>query len=90
MAAGRESMLTLVKRCLSREKGTWPTVAAGSGVPYGTVTKIALGHVQDPRISTVQALYDYFDDVDRSANLLAPMRCAPCMDATSAASGLTE
>jgi hypothetical protein len=61
MATGREPMLTSVKRCLSREKGTWPAVAAGSGVPYGTVTKVALGHVKDPRVSTVQALFDYFD-----------------------------
>ena len=36
------------------------TVAAGSGVPYSTVTKIAQGSVKDPGVHTVQRLADYF------------------------------
>ena len=36
------------------------TVAAGSGVPYSTVTKIAQGSVKDPSVHTVQRLADYF------------------------------
>lgn len=36
------------------------TVAAGSGVPYSTVTKIAQGSVKDPGVHTVQRLADFF------------------------------
>ncbi len=36
------------------------TVAAGSGVPYSTLTKIAQGSVKDPSVHTVQRLADYF------------------------------
>ena len=35
-------------------------VAAESGVPYSTVTKIAQGSVTDPSVHTVQRLADYF------------------------------
>ena len=35
-------------------------VAAGSGVPYSTVTKIAQGSVKEPGVHTVQRLADYF------------------------------
>jgi len=51
----------VVHRLLSR-RGDWPTVARESGVPYTTLTHIAQGHSRDPRISTVQALHDYFEE----------------------------
>jgi len=35
-------------------------VAAGSGVPYSTVTKIAQGSVKEPSVHTVQRLADFF------------------------------
>lgn len=37
-----------------------PNVALGSGVPESTIKKIRSGEVKDPRVSTVQALYEYF------------------------------
>lgn len=36
------------------------TVAAGSGVPFSTLTKIAQGAIKAPSVHHVQALYDYF------------------------------
>jgi len=36
------------------------TVAAGSGVPYSTLTKIAQGSIKDPSVHHVQRLADYF------------------------------
>lgn len=39
-------------------------VAAGSGVPFSTVTKIAQGQIKSPRIHQVQALHDYFRKTD--------------------------
>ena len=45
---------------LDKEKGNLRTVAQRSGVPYPTLTKITSRAVSDPRVSTVQALHDYF------------------------------
>lgn len=61
MKANREPMLDTVLRRLNQEKGDWPRVADESAVPYQTITKIAGGFVRNPRILTVQALFDYFD-----------------------------
>ncbi|KWC82747.1 hypothetical protein [Burkholderia cepacia] len=61
MKGNREPMLDTVLRRLNQVKGDWPRIADESTVPYQTITKIACGFVRDPRISTVQALYDYFD-----------------------------
>ncbi len=36
------------------------TIARDSGVPYGTLTKIAQGQITNPRIQTLQRLADYF------------------------------
>ncbi|MFM0192403.1 hypothetical protein PQQ65_04875 [Paraburkholderia strydomiana] len=56
----QENMLDTVMRKLDETRGTWPEISVSSGVPYQTLTKIACGIVRDPRISTVQALLDYF------------------------------
>ncbi|MFL9960448.1 hypothetical protein PQR02_04790 [Paraburkholderia sediminicola] len=53
-------MLGTVLRRLDGVKGAWPEVARQSGVPYQTLTKIACRIVADPRVSTVQTLFDYF------------------------------
>lgn len=35
-------------------------VAADTGVPFSTLTKIAQGSVKDPSVHTIQVLFDYF------------------------------
>ena len=60
MIENREPMLGTVLRRLNQEKGDWPRVADESAVPYQTITKIAGGFVRNPRVLTVQALFDYF------------------------------
>ncbi|WP_264858472.1 hypothetical protein [Burkholderia cenocepacia] len=45
---------------LHKNKGKWRRIAQDAGVPYDTLTKIALSRVTDPRVSNVQALHDYF------------------------------
>ncbi|WP_244108842.1 hypothetical protein [Burkholderia anthina] len=67
MKGNREPMLDTVLRRLNQVKGDWPRIADESTVPYQTITKIACGFVRDPRISTVQALYDYFEDLSERA-----------------------
>lgn len=55
------TLLDQVLFLLSREKGNLRAVAAASGVPYSTLTKLSSGSVTDPRFSTVNALHDYFE-----------------------------
>ncbi|KVA70997.1 hypothetical protein WM36_02285 [Burkholderia ubonensis] len=55
-------MLAVTLECLAREKGGLREVAKATGIPYSTLSKISSGAVTDPRVSTVQILYDYFVD----------------------------
>ncbi len=54
------SWLEFVIEQLHKNKGKWRRIAQDAGVPYDTLTKIALSRVTDPRVSNVQALHDYF------------------------------
>lgn len=45
---------------LEAEKGRWSAVAEGSGVPKRTLEKIARKEIQDPGVSHIQKLADYF------------------------------
>ncbi|RKT99013.1 hypothetical protein C7H84_33855 [Burkholderia sp. Nafp2/4-1b] len=64
MQIEREPILAFVLRELDAAKGDWPEISRRSGVPYQTLTKIAGRLVGDPRISTVQALYDCLRERD--------------------------
>jgi transcriptional regulator with XRE-family HTH domain len=56
-----EPILAAVLRSLSASRGKLADVARASGVPYHTLTKIAQGQVENPRIGTIQRLVDYFN-----------------------------
>ncbi|NIF88077.1 Cro/Cl family transcriptional regulator [Burkholderia sp. Cy-637] len=60
MSRGAGEWLTFVVDSLRASKGRWRQISADTGVPYDTLTKIALSRVSDPRVSNVQALHDYF------------------------------
>jgi len=62
-----ESILIFVKRRLEESRGYWPQIAASTGVPYFTITNIAQGKTEDPRVSTLQKLVDYFRARDAEA-----------------------
>lgn len=49
-----------VMACLDARAISQRQVAAGSGVPFSTVAKIAQRVVADPSVHTVQRLADYF------------------------------
>jgi len=53
-------LLEFVRRRLESSKGTWPAIAEATGVPYDTITKIAQGTIEDPGVSKVQKLANYF------------------------------
>lgn len=36
-------------------------IAAGSGVPFSTLTKIAQGQIKAPSVHHIQAIYDFFN-----------------------------
>ena len=42
-------------------------IAAGSGVPFSTLAKIAQGSVKEPSVHTIQRLADYFAAIDQAA-----------------------
>lgn len=64
-----DGILKAVLRNLNTSRGNWVEISQASGVPYHTLTKIAQGAVQNPRIETVQRLVDYFS---RNSNKDAP------------------
>jgi DNA-binding phage protein len=45
---------------LGKRSGSWPRVARESGVPYGTLKKIATRSTTSPRIDTLEQLAAYF------------------------------
>jgi len=55
-----DSLYDLVMRELEAARGSWPTVAQGSGVPFSTVVKIARREIKDPGISHIEKLARYF------------------------------
>ena len=68
------NLYAYVMACLRARTIPQRAVAAGSGVPFSTVAKIAQGSVTDPSVHTVQKLADYFaskgvkPDTDRTAH----------------------
>lgn len=56
-----ENTAQRIRRLLNERKGSWPEIARDSGVPYFTITKIASGASENPRIKTCDALNLYFD-----------------------------
>jgi hypothetical protein len=59
-----EPLLDYVKARLEAHRGEWPQIARITGVPYFTITNIVQGKVEDPRISTIQPLVDYFQALE--------------------------
>lgn len=49
------------------EKDRLEEVAKGADVPYHTLLKIAKGETEDPKVSTVQKLYDYLKGLEARA-----------------------
>lgn len=49
-----------LRRRLEEEKGNWPTIAAESGVPYGTLEKVGQGDTENPSLPTARALRAWF------------------------------
>lgn len=53
-----------VLKHLEAAKGRWTEVADGSGVSKRTLEKIARGEIEDPGVSHVQKLADYFHSIE--------------------------
>lgn len=55
-----ESTVAMLRRRLGEEKGNWPGIADESGVPYGTLEKVAQGDTKNPQFETVDKLLSWF------------------------------
>lgn len=60
-------MLEYVISCLQEAKGRWPGIADEAGISLRTLEKIARREVHDPRIGSVQVLYDHFRSTTQGA-----------------------
>ena len=65
MTPKRESLLTYVVRELDATRGTWHEIAKDTGVPHGTIARIAQGRTPNPGVLTVEALANHFHHVGR-------------------------
>lgn len=45
---------------LQESKGTWPEVATRTGLSVRTIRKIATGEIEDPGVSHIEKLANYF------------------------------
>lgn len=61
------NLLEYVLRKLEESRGTWPDIAEKTGVPYDTITKIAQRKIEDPKVSKLQTLADYFRGIEQAA-----------------------
>ena len=68
-----ENILDYVRSRLpaASDKERLEIIAKGAEVPYHTLLKIANGETEDPRVSTVQNLLQYFKAMDRPARKAA-------------------
>jgi transcriptional regulator with XRE-family HTH domain len=57
-----ESLHEYVLRHLEDSKGRWSEVAEGAGVSKRTLEKIARREIEDPGISHIEKLANYFRD----------------------------
>jgi transcriptional regulator with XRE-family HTH domain len=55
-----ESIYEFVMQGLQASKGKWPAVAEASGVSLRTISKIARKEIENPGISNVEKLANYF------------------------------
>lgn len=53
-------LLDYVLAQLEATRGQWPTIAKEADVPYDTITKIAQRQIEDPKVSKLQKLANYF------------------------------
>lgn len=63
----QNDLLGFVKGELSRRRGEWREISSAAKVPYFTLSKISNGATKDPRISSIQALTNYFIDHPKAA-----------------------
>jgi predicted transcriptional regulator len=56
----QNDLLGFIKAELLSRRGEWREISSAAEVPYFTLSKISNGATKDPRISSVQALTNYF------------------------------
>ena len=59
-----EPLLDYVLRKLAENKGRHVEISKATGIPYGTLAKIAQRTTHNPGVNHIQALADYFRGVE--------------------------
>ncbi len=54
-------LLSRVRKGLNARRGKWQQIAAETGVPYFTLSKIASGATKDPRWGSLSPLADWIE-----------------------------
>lgn len=60
-------MLSYVLAQLEVHKGKWREIADATEVPYDTISKIARGAINDPRVSKLERLHNYLKEREVAA-----------------------
>lgn len=71
-----EGLGAYLHRRLNEERGNWPTIANESGVPYGTLEKIAQGDTKNPQLKTIEPLLAWFRARDTMRESLKGIQAA--------------
>jgi len=73
-AVMEKPLYEFVMECFERCENTYQEIADGSGVPRRTVEKIARKETEDPGVSNVQKIADYFKARGKRAQASAGTR----------------
>lgn len=60
-------LLGYVLAQLESHRGEWPKIAEESGVPYDTICKVVQRQIEDPKVSKIQRLANYFRGLEAAA-----------------------
>lgn len=72
------SLLERTKLLLLKDKGSWPTTAAETGLDREWMSKLAQGKIDDPGVNKIERLFNYLSQK-------YPAEAAPTPDTTQVA-----
>lgn len=65
-------ILQFTKTYLEVNRGTWPQIAADSGVTYTWLTKVMQGNIKNPGVLELQKVIDYIESKGGSVTAYLP------------------
>lgn len=71
----KNQTIETIRENLNSFRGAWPTVCSETGLDYSWLTKFAQGKIPNPGFIKIQALNDYFTEIEARK---ASGRCIAC------------